>query len=912
MPFWREALVADSFKTIIEDLSGGVSVLTVNRRLGRSLLRRYERAMTESGQTIWKSPIIMPLLSWAEGLREGAWPDRPLLSDTRSLAIWKKIVFNDRLSGGLIFPRGAAREAYKAYVLMRRYKVRLPADDTYLTEEARVFKGWLGLYEDELRRLGFTDYPCLMEGLRPLIAEGRVTIPKRIILAGFDEITPDVEALLTELRDAGTEALFWPEKPGSLRAISKEAIPAFEIREYGDELEEVRSCARWARLEAENNKRVGIIVPELSRYRAMIINEFSAELDPPSALPWGPAKESFNISLGLSLEREPLIRSLLGIISTGLGAVPLETMLSILSSPYFIFDDDESMAFAAFARRLREKICGEITLWELKRAVDRENRGQLDGLSERLELWIKALQSEWKARRLPGLWAGFFDGLLKELSWPAKGLTLNSREFQALTAWHKLLSEFAGLDDLTGKLNGAGAATELCVMAAETIHQPESGDDSPVEVLGLLESSGLSFDCVWILGAHEGALPGPCAPNPFIPMDLQKKAGFARATPELTLAFARQTLERVMLCAPEAVASFARIVEDKERKASPLLAGRGKYIKEPPRLPGHRLKDMVHASYAVEALADNKGAPLGAEELAGLHGGTGIIKEQSACPFRAFALYRLSASALRIPEPGLDAMERGSLVHEALNIFWSLTRDSEGLAKAQNDGSLEGRIREAVSGAIAGFHRKGIGKKILALEAERLQRLLNEWIKVELTRDAFIVAETEVKHEIEVGGLSIRTRLDRVDELVGGERIIIDYKTGPCAKDYWLPGRPKEPQMLIYAFHGGFNAIAFASLGAERPCFVGVSQRDGMLPKVKGIESDDKWRSKVAGVNNWAELNARWKETLSALADDFLRGVADVDPNEALKGRESPCEYCEFIILCRKTELGFFNHKEED
>jgi len=912
MPFWREVLVADRFKTIMEDLSGGVPVLTVNRRLGRYLLRRHELAMMESGMTLWKSPLVLPLLSWIEGLWKEALPHIPILSDTRSLALWKKIVFNDRLSVGLIFPQGAVGEAYKAYVLLRRYKVRLHSDDTYLTEEARIFKGWLGLYEDELRRLGFTDYLRLMEGLRPLIAEGRVSVPQKIILAGFDEVTPDVEALLAALRDAGSQTLFWPEKPGNVRAISKEAIPAFEIREYGDELEEVRSCARWARLEAENNKRVGIIVPELNRYRAMIINEFSAELDPPSTLPWTPAKESFNISLGLPLEGEPLVLSALEIISTGLGEVPLETMLSILNSPYFIFDNDESMAFAAFARGLREKIYGQITLQALKKAVDRENRGQFDGLSERLELWIKTLQGEWKARRLPGFWADFFDRLLKELSWPARDLPLNSREFQALRAWHNLLSEFAGFDDLTGKLSRTEAATALCVMAAEIIHQPESGDESPVEVLGLLESSGLNFDSVWILGAHEGALPGHCAPNPFIPMDLQKKAGFPRATPELTLAFARQTLERILNSAPEAVASFARVVEDKERKASPLLAGRGKYIKEPPGLPGHRLKDMVHASYAIEAFSDDKGAPLGAGELSALRGGTGIIKEQSACPFRAFALYRLGASAPRIPEPGLDAKERGRLVHEALNSFWSRTRDSEGLAKAQDDGTLEARIKEAVSGAIAGFHRRGIGKKILALEAERLQRLLNEWIKVELTRDAFIVVETEVKREIEVGGLTMRTRLDRVDELTGGERIIIDYKTGPCSKDYWLPGRPKEPQMLIYAFHGGFNAIAFASLGAERPSFVGVSQLDNMLPKVKGIESDVKWRGKITGVNNWRELNERWKETLTALAHDFLHGVADVDPNEALKGRESPCEYCEFIILCRKTELGLFNFKEED
>jgi len=905
--------VADRLKTIIDELSVGVPVLTVNRRLERYLLASHEKAMAEAGQNLWKSPVVMPLLSWVKGLWEESWPEGSLLSDTRSLALWKKIVSRDRRTRGLLFPRGAAREAYKAYELVRRYRLRLPADDTYLTEEARAFKGWLGQYENELQRLGFVDYPCLMERVCALMDGGTVTLPEKVILAGFDEITPDVEALLASLKGAGCKALFWPEEPGAKGLAAGDKRAATEIREYGDELQEVRSCARWARLQAEDHKRVGIIVPELDRYRAIIINEFFAELDPASILPGEPRRESFNISLGLPLDREPIVCSAIEIISVGSGELPVQTMGSLLSSPYFMSDVEEFVATASFLRQFGERHYGGITLRGLKRAMDRENTGPLGRLSERLGVWEKALEDNRGAKRLPGFWAGFFDAFLKALAWPSSGVTLGSGEFQALTAWHNLLSEFAGLDDVLGRLTWAGAAAELRAMAGEAIHQGETVSESPVEVLGLLESSGLSFDAIWILGAHEAALPARCAPNPFIPVYLQKKAGLPRVSPEQALEFDRVALGRVLKSAPLAVVSFPRVVEGKEHKVSPLFSGEGSFLKDPPPLPGHRFSDSVHASYAAVPLIDDEGVPFGAEELKGLRGGTGIIKEQSACPFRAFAIYRLGARPPGVPLPGLDAMERGSTAHEALNIFWGKTKDSEGLAEAHKQGRLTSIIGEAVEEALAGFKRPGLSEKILALEAERLQGLLKAWMEVELKRGEFVVVERESEQEIEVEGLKIHARLDRVDELPGGGRIIIDYKTGPCNKDYWLPGRPKEPQMLLYAFDGGFNAIAFASLdNGVRPSFVGVARDDGMLPKVKGIESDDKWRGHLEGVQNWADLNERWKETLKGLAKEFIRGEAPVDPNKTLGESNSPCKYCELEILCRRGELGFLNEEEEE
>jgi len=57
---------------------------------------------------------------------------------------------------------------------------------------------------------------------------------------------------------------------------------------------------------------------------------------------------------------------------------------------------------------------------------------------------------------------------------------------------------------------------------------------------------------------------------------------------------------------------------------------------------------------------------------------------------------------------------------------------------------------------------------------------------------------------------------------------------------------------------------------------------------------------------------AFWKETLSALAEDFLKGNAAADPNNGTEGSGSACMYCELTALCRITETGLIIEKEDE
>ena len=106
--------------------------------------------------------------------------------------------------------------------------------------------------------------------------------------------------------------------------------------------------------------------------------------------------------------------------------------------------------------------------------------------------------------------------------------------------------------------------------------------------------------------------------------------------------------------------------------------------------------------------------------------------------------------------------------------------------------------------------------RFAAIEKRRLARLAKEWLDLERTRGDFSVFAIEDKRSIEVGGLRLSGRLDRVDETAGGERIVIDYKTGSPKVGEWLGARPDDPQLPLYltAVEPTARAIAFAQVRA--------------------------------------------------------------------------------------------------
>ncbi len=126
-------------------------------------------------------------------------------------------------------------------------------------------------------------------------------------------------------------------------------------------------------------------------------------------------------------------------------------------------------------------------------------------------------------------------------------------------------------------------------------------------------------------------------------------------------------------------------------------------------------------------------------------------------------------------------------------------------------------IARAVDRALARLHRtrpSSFQTRFLELERVRLVELLEEWLQVERLRGEFRVAAYEEQAVVDIAGLVLSLRLDRVDSLAQGAELLIDYKTGDSSIAMWMGERPDEPQLPLYHLARPVlpEAVAFAQV----------------------------------------------------------------------------------------------------
>jgi len=291
--------------------------------------------------------------------------------------------------------------------------------------------------------------------------------------------------------------------------------------------------------------------------------------------------------------------------------------------------------------------------------------------------------------------------------------------------------------------------------------------------------------------------------------------------------------------------------------------------------------------------------------VGGAPGGTGAIAAQSDCPFMAMAKYRLCAQPWPTASEGLNPMERGQLVHAMMAAFWETTKSHAALV-ALDSAALGERIADAAAAAralIPTSRWQVLPGVIAAAEAERLPEIAVTWIEAyERPRPGFTVDRTEAKGTVEMGGLTFRLKLDRVDALPGGGVAIIDYKTGlvDSAKTWFTP-RPRSPQLGVYylALVGespavDVKAVAYGRLKAGEVEVVGFAAEAQQWPALTDAQ-------KQRDPPGWQGIGTFWRTRLPALAAEIREGVATVTPRGP---KNSPCRVCARQSLCRVQAAG--------
>jgi len=492
---------------------------------------------------------------------------------------------------------------------------------------------------------------------------------------------------------------------------------------------------------------------------------------------------------------------------------------------------------------------------------------------------------QMRARRHPGEWSGVFWKLLMLAGWPGQR-PLSPIEYQILEHWKKLLSELASLDLVVPRMNYERALTLLRRIARDRRFAP-SDEDAPIQVMDVLEAAGSRFDALWIAGLHAGVWPAAPQPNSFLPLPLQRAAGMPHSSPERELAYSRRVTARLLASAPEVICSYARYSGEEPLRVSPLIdtlpEASGVF-----EMPEASLQAIFVAGASMEEQPRDQASPMPAGTLQ--RGGMSVIKNQAACPFRAFAVHRLGAREADAADLGISAAERGNVAHEALEFLWRELKSQEELL-ARPHQEIAALVERSVSAALNGRLSRRYKTKSLdrarKLEQARWGLLLGEWLDVERRRASFEVVEREVPRQVDVGGLRLDVKADRIDRLADGTHAILDYKTSDkLTLKAWEGERPDEPQLPLYTVKrpGDVSAVHFARLAPGRTGLLGYDHQ---------------------------ELAARipeWTTIVDRLGGSFLRGEAAVDP----KKPPATCEFCNLHALCRIGELGRGGEEEDE
>lgn len=881
------------YQKIFSQVDQQTVILTPNRRLSATLHQYFVRYQISRQQHFWQTPSILPILSWLESLWQqyidiASEPLPLLLNATCEQLLWKDIITHTKKYEHLLKVSETADLIQSAYKLITEWRCEINQPIFDSTDDYQMLQRLVRQYLNVCDKNHWID----MSRLPDELLKKEILLPKNIILFGFSELSPQLQQFFAHYQSVGSNII-------NINSIDiKSQTKRFALKDQEDE---IYHMANWAKTIYQANLQnseltIGIVIPNLDKIRNRVAQIFSevfmnfelasqTETIDNHSLP-------YNISAGKKLTQYPIIAAVFQILSFNPKYISQDLIWFLLSSPFIGDAESEKHERARIDFILRDANIGDI---------DTSNAYQMSPLSKycpkltkRIQLtcdFIATTLHQPNITKLYSEWAHYFNDMLTIMGWPGER-SLNSEEYQTADRWLTLLNQLMLLDQVAAPVNVMQALQSLQNLANKLIFQPKTNQAS-IQILGILEAAALPFDYLWLSGVDDTTWPPKPKPNPFIPRKLQRELQMPHSTAERELNYCQQLIEQFKKSAKTLICSYPRKNKENELQASPLILD----IPEEESsndYPASLLSNRLFQAKNLETFVDEMGPQVAHNEK--IRGGVHVLKYQSLCPFRAFSECRLQAKDLPTRQFGMRAKDRGNIIHKVLEILWNQLKDQQSLMNMRED-ELNFLVTNCISETFTllaiNHHYKS---RYLQLEKKRLHKLITQWLMIEKQRAPFKVIATEKTTQLLIDQLTLSIKVDRVDELLNKQQLIIDYKTGKNNEiSSWFGERPDEIQLPLYALmNSSIAGITYVQIVPGNSKFKGVC--DQMLDiDINGIKQISAIKQSTA---DWKSQLLQWQETFQQLANDFHMGIAKVNPKDG----EKTCTFCALKSLCRFRE----------
>ena len=830
---------------LLELMRNGAKVITPNNRLANELLSDFIKA---NPYPVQDKPHCLPYSAFLQDSFKkagycSAQENQPLLLNSQQLShLWRKILGN---SANSMINEGLLQAVEEAWTRCQLWQIDFQDPAFSHTVQTRQFQLWALELQQELNRIGAITEDQLVNYL---LSQEHQFEGDSLVWACFDDYTPQQLALQKQFTAQGHQLYHYD--------LCEQAT---ELSCYAakDENDEYQQLILWLKHRlAQAEQRIAVVVPNLQteslRLQRLLQQHFSPSV--------------FNISLGRSLSEYPLVAHALAWLNLDGKTLSTHQARLLLHSPYLAYSQAEMFA--------RAQVLETSTVIQEFQFEQTAFIQELSHKAPKLGELLKGITNYPEEASLHE-WIDLFTKRLSGFGFPGE-YPLNSASYQCYQRFLNLLDEFKQLSLISSQLVKDEALKALKNLAKKAVFQPKK-TEAKIQILGLLEASGCTFDSLWLTGLTDQCLPQKPKLSAFIPLSLQRDNNMPYASPARELQLAQKALTRLSFSSPNTVFSYPHLSEDRPNMPSPMLANLSPFS-------AYEIYPAKLGSALVK-IEENYNLPLTEGEET--TGGTALLANQAKCPFRAFAAHRLHVESASSCSDGPDAKERGKLIHKVMELLWQTLQNQQTLLTLSTN-ELDRQIEEAIQQALSPLIQRrtySFSSLIQDVEFQRLKRLVHSLLDWERKRPPFEIEALEQAFNFKLAGIDFRVRVDRLDKLEGGKKWIIDYKSSLPQSLPWNEERPKEPQLLLYALlDETINGLLFTQLKTGEVKCRGICEED---QAVEGLSMIKKGLS-------WAECRQQWQKQLNELAEEFCQGHCPPQPSSA-----SICSQCEFKSLCR-------------